>query len=465
MDDVLEENLPNHPLKEHVENVKTWRNLGIGIMGLHDTFIKLGLTYGSPESIEFVRVLSNSIFKLSVWASVELAKERGSFPGYNSKVWDAAIIKNNFTEFEIEKLKKSDCLRNCSLLSVAPCGSIGTMISVSTGVEPWFSKSYIRNTKSLHGDKEISYEVWAPVIKKAMDLNWHPETLITANDIDWRGRIGIQATIQRSLDTGISSTLNLPKDTTPEQIRNIYIEAWKQGIKGVTVYVSGSRDPILTTSNSKPIEIQSVKFNAIPEILGKDDKERIEKWKKLVDSGIILTNSEVPSVKFNSISPISRKDLGVTVGATHCKKCACGTLYITTNLDKDGNLVEIFTHTSKGGICQANLNSNTRLISLALRSGVKIDEIEDQLKGIHCPACQLARAKGQQVDGMSCPDIISKTIKEFVNSGWSLCQEYKTDTPEAPTVNKTDKCPECGEPLVPQSGCWSCPSCGFSRCG
>lgn len=235
MDDVLEENLPNHPLKEHVENVKTWRNLGIGIMGLHDTFIKLGLIYGSPESIEFVRLLSNSIFKLAVWASVELAKERGSFPGYNSKVWDAAIIKNNFTEFEIEELKKSDCLRNCSLLSVAPCGSIGTMISVSTGVEPWFSKSYIRNTKSLHGDKEISYEVWAPVIKKAMDLNWHPETLITANDIDWRGRIGIQATIQRSLDTGISSTLNLPNDTTPEQIRNIYIEAWKQGIKGVTV--------------------------------------------------------------------------------------------------------------------------------------------------------------------------------------------------------------------------------------
>ena len=136
MDDVLEENLPNHPLKEHVENVKTWRNLGIGIMGLHDTFIKLGLIYGSPESIEFVRLLSNSIFKLSVWASVELAKERGSFPGYNSKVWDAAIIKNNFTESEIEELKKSNCLRNCSLLSVAPCGSIGTMISVSTGVEP-----------------------------------------------------------------------------------------------------------------------------------------------------------------------------------------------------------------------------------------------------------------------------------------------------------------------------------------
>ena len=235
MDDVLEENIPNHPLEEQRESSRTFRNLGIGVMGIHDMFIKMGIVYGSDESISLLSRLMNTIFRISVQASVKLAKERGSFPGYDSKIWDATIIKNNFSEYEIKELKKSDCLRNCSLLSVAPCGSIGTMISVSTGVEPWFSKSYIRNTKSLHGDKEISYEIWAPAIKKAMDLNWHPETLITANDIDWRGRIGIQATIQRSLDTGISSTLNLPQDTTPEQIRNIYIEAWKQGIKGVTV--------------------------------------------------------------------------------------------------------------------------------------------------------------------------------------------------------------------------------------
>ena len=111
------------------------------------------------------------------------------------------------------------------------------------------------------------------------------------------------------------------------------------------------------------------------------------------------------------------------------------------------------------------MNAVTRMISLGLRSGIKVDEIEDQLKGIHCPACQMSKAKGRDIDGMSCPDIISKTIRQFIDSGWSLCQEYKIDAPEAPTVNKTDKCPECGEPLVPQSGCWSCPSCGFSRCG
>lgn len=426
MDDVLDENLPNHPLPEHKENIKHWRNQGIGIMGLHDMLIKLGIVYGSEQSVDFISNLINKIFKLAVWASVDLAKKRGSFPGYEPAIWDSEIIKYNFTETEIEDLKKTNCLRNCSLLSIAPTGSIGTMFSISTGVEPWFAKSYIRNTKSLNGAQDVSYEVWAPVIKTAMDTNWHPETLITSNDIDYHGRIKVQAALQNSIDTAISSTLNLPKTTTPEQIREIYIEAWKNGLKGVTVYVDGSRDPILTTSKDAPV-------------------------------------SE-PKTSLNTISPISRKTIGTTYGATHCKKCACGTLYITTNLDKDGNLVEVFTHTSKGGICQANLNAVTRMISLSLRSGVKINEIEDQLKGIHCPACQMTKAKGGIVDGMSCPDIMSRTIKEFINSDLGICQQYSES--EKPIIeNISDKCPECGEPMTRQSGCKSCNNCGFSYCG
>lgn len=426
MDDVLDENLPNHPLPEHKENIKHWRNQGIGIMGLHDMLIKLGIVYGSEQSVDFISNLINKIFKLTVWASVDLAKKRGSFPGYEPAIWDSEIIKYNFTETEIEDLKKTNCLRNCSLLSIAPTGSIGTMFSISTGVEPWFAKSYIRNTKSLNGAQDVSYEVWAPVIKTAMDTNWHPETLITSNDIDYHGRIKVQAALQNSIDTAISSTLNLPKTTTPEQIREIYVEAWKNGLKGVTVYVDGSRDPILTTSKDAPV-------------------------------------SE-PKTSLNTISPISRKTIGTTYGATHCKKCACGTLYITTNLDKDGNLVEVFTHTSKGGICQANLNAVTRMISLSLRSGVKINEIEDQLKGIHCPACQMTKAKGGIVDGMSCPDIMSRTIKEFINSDLGICQQYSES--EKPIIeNISDKCPECGEPMTRQSGCKSCNNCGFSYCG
>lgn len=425
MDDIIDENLQNHALQEQKDQVFKFRNLGIGVMGVHDMLIKLGLVYGSKEAIEFIQTLTRDIFRESVYASVYLANAKGSFPGYDPKVWDSEIIKNNFTSEEIENLKKKDCLRNCSLLSVAPCGSIGTMLSISTGVEPWFSKSYIRNTKSLNGDKEVSYEVWAPVIKEAMDKNWHPETLITAADIDYKGRIGMQAALQNAIDTAISSTLNLPKTTTPQDIKNIYILAWKSGLKGVTAYVDGSRDPILTTDKTEKKE-------------------------------------EIVQTTFNTITPVSRKTLGTTYGATHCKKCACGTLYITTNMDKEGNLVEVFTHTSKGGICQAHINGLNRMVSLGLRSGIKIDELIDQLKGIHCPACQMAKAKGNAVDGLSCPDIVARTLKEFVDGDFTVCQQYSEE--EKPIAVSGPKCPECGEPLLATGGCWSCTSCGYSKC-
>lgn len=425
MDDIIDENLQNHALEVQKEQVAKFRNLGIGVMGVHDMFIKMGLVYGSEKSIAFLQELIQIIFNEALFASSKLAKTRGNFPGFDSKVWDSEIIKNNVAPDQLAMLKERNTLRNCSLLSIAPTGSIGTMFSISTGVEPWFSKSYIRNTKSLHGEKDVSYEVWAPVIKQAMDLNWHPETLITASEIDYNGRIGIQAALQNSIDTAISSTLNLPNTTTPEDIKKIYILAWQKGLKGVTAYVDGSRDPILTTSKETVVE-------------------------------------DHPTSIFNTISPVSRKTIGTTYGATHCKKCACGTLYITTNLDKQGNLVEVFTHTSKGGICQANLNAVTRMISLGLRSGVKIDEIEDQLKGIHCPACQMTKAKGNQVDGLSCPDIMSRTIKEFANSGWSVCQNYE-DKPVV--VNNTSNCPECGESLTMTGGCVQCLNCGYSKCG
>ena len=382
MDDIIDENLPNHALPEQRDQVAKYRNIGIGIMGIHDAFIKHGIKYGSKESIEILQSVMHVLFRHAVLASASLGFERGNFSGYDPKVWDSSILKQVFDEFEIERLKKNNVLRNCSLLSVAPCGSIGTMLNVSTGIEPWFSTHYTRNTKSLNGGQDQSYEVWAPVVKKAMDLNWHVDSIVTAGELNPQERLAVQATVQNYCDTAISSTLNLPKGTTPTDIREIYIQAWKKGLKGVTVYVDGSRDPILATETTeKPAEPLN------------------------------------PPTTFNTITPVSRKTLGTTYGATHCKKCACGTLYITTNMDKEGNLVEVFTHTSKGGICQAHINGLNRMVSLGLRSGIKIDELIDQLKGIHCPACQLAKAKGQQVDGLSCPDIISRTIKEFTSSG------------------------------------------------
>ena len=429
MDDVLEENLPNHALPEQREMAEKYRNVGIGVMGIHDMFIKFGFKYGGKQSVILLEDIMGIILRAAIHASVDLAKERGNCPGYNSKIWDAKIIKEVLSNNVIKDYKELGRLRNCSLISVAPCGSIGTMLNVSTGIEPWFSTHYTRHTKSLNGEQETSYEVWAPVVKEAMDRNWFVDTIVTANDIDPEARINIQAAVQRYCDTAISSTLNLPKTTTPEDIRKIYIKAWEAGLKGVTVYVDGSRDPILSTDKT-------------PTVVEKEETRR-----------------------FNNISPVSRKTMGTTYGATHCKKCACGTLYITTNMDKDGNLVELFTHTSKGGICQANLAAVTRMISLGLRSGLKIDEIEDQLKGIHCPACQLTKAKGNHVDGMSCPDIMAKTIREFLTNEIKPCMNSKTSQQNTTIIKDGGKkCPECGETIVNTGGCISCPSCGWSKC-
>ena len=188
-------------------------------------------------------------------------------------------------------------------------------------------------------------------------------------------------------------------------------------------------------------------------------------------------------VKYDSVVPISRKTIGTTTGCTFCKKTSCGTLYITVNKDENGNIVESFVNASKGGICQSNINGLNRMISLALRSGVKPEEIVDQLKGITCPACVKTIGKGNKLDGISCPDIIGKTILEFYNmqknnsngvakkerienavkntNQYTTLKENKnTNT----TKNNTNVCPDCGEPIIHDGGCVICTNCGWSKC-
>jgi ribonucleoside-diphosphate reductase alpha chain len=407
MDDIVQENLPNHALDEQRDVATRFRNLGIGVMGIQDMLIKLGLTYGSEESLVSLNKIMKFVAQEAVLASAKLAETRGAFPEYSKAVFESTFFKNLGL--------REECfphgLRNSTLLSVAPTGSIGTMLNISSGVEPWFALHYTRNTKSLEG-KEMSHEVWAPIAEEAKKRNWHPETLVTSNDISWKEHIDVQAVVQAWVDTAVSKTINMPKGTTPEEVKQAYIYAWNKGLKGLTVYVDGSRDPILTTDTSKPST----------------------------------------SIELDYITPISRDTFGeVLIGHTFKKKTACGTLYITINKDENGNIVEIFTNSSKNGTCKANLNGETRMASLALRAGVKVDEVVEQLKGIHCQSCAFARAKGNQVDGTSCPDIMAKCIKE-------ACSKHK------PIEDVAEKCPECGKPVRHEGGCVVC-DCGFSKCG
>lgn len=433
LDVVLDENITNHPLPEQRDIATNYRNIGLGIMGMHDCLIKLGIIYGSIKSKRVMEDIMSCMFRTAVLKSSDLAVQKGAFPLYDECVLDSEIITSHFDEHEIENIKHYG-LRNCSLLSIAPSGSIGTMLNISTGCEPNFRFSYTRKTESLKGQDEY-YEVYAGIaqeyLKKTEDNSILPEYFVTSEEIPWKDRIDIQAILQHSVDTGISSTINLPNQTTVEEIEKLYLYAWEKGLKGITVFRDGcKRTGILTTG----------------------------------DTG----NSTQSVVEYDSIEPISRKKIGVTSGKTYCKKCACGTLYITVNCDNNNNMVETFIHTSKGGICQANIGAITRMVSVALRSGVKVEEIADQLKGITCPACIKLMGKGKTIDGISCPDILSKTVMDFYKNNIGVAkpnEDTATHNTESKKNNTKEVCPDCGVAVFHSDGCIQCPECGWSKCG
>lgn len=430
LNDVLVEGTPLHPLKVQTASANTWRAIGLGLFDLAGALVKLGIKYGSKKAKVFAERLTHVMLIASFEKSCDLNPNNIPFNDlFESDMYNSHIRPS------IDVKYKGRYPLNSQLLTIAPTGTISTMInSFSGGGEPAFALSYKRTTKSLHG-KDVTYDVHPQLVQDYMDkhnctIEQLPEEFISSGDIDWKDRIEMQAALQANIDASISSTINLPESATVEDVYNIYMYAWKAGLKGVTIFRQGcARDAILKV----------------------EEKEKKEEKKK-------------DSISYDSITPVSRKQMGITHGCTFCKKCACGTLYVTINKDSEGHLVELFTHTSKGGICQANLNAETRMASLALRSGVKVSEVVDQLKGISCPACTAMKAKGKKIDGISCADIIAKTIEEFSNINTTTKENtHKVELP-VPKGNFT-KCPGCGEmTLIHEAGCVICGNCGYSKC-
>ena len=443
LNEVLIDGLPLHPLKEQRDSVTKWRQIGLGTMGLADMLIKCGVTYGNKESLQVIDVVYSCIATTAVETSLHLAKIQGCYPECDKdKLIESSFIQALHLPTKTIKDIKKYGLFNSQLLTCAPTGSISTMLQISGGTEPIFAMKYTRTTKSLDG-KDTVYDVYTKIADDWLKIHpgkQLPEYFVESKDIKPSDRVLVQSILQKNIDASISSTVNLPEEATVEDISTIYTDAWKQGLKGITIFRQNcARIAILSTNTPK-----------------KEEKKAEKKEEKVI---------------FDSILPVSRKKMGVTSGCTFCKKCACGTLYITLNKDKDGNFVELFTHTSKGGICQANLNAETRMASLALRSGVKVSEVVDQLKGISCPACTAVKAKGGKVDGISCADIIAKTIEEFQKKDeFRMKCEYPINDKEAADYNQIQKieyeeCPECHQKtLIREAGCQSCTSCGYSRC-
>ncbi len=423
MDDIIEENMNRHPLPEQREMARKYRNIGLGVMGYADMLIKLGIKYGSKEAINFSKELFRILFRESVFASNKLAKEREAFPGYEDKLFDSEIILNHFTQEEIDFLKV-DGLRNASLLSIAPTGSISTMLNISGGIEPVFAFSHYRQTENINGGEK--YKVYAGIAKEYFDLfpkeTELPDYFVSSYDINWRDRINTQGVIQNSIDTAISSTVNLPKDTALEEIHDLYIEAWRAGLKGITIYRDNSREGVLTTDDFSIQKSQTKRPKAIPCDIHNVSIEG-EQWTIMI--GLLDDIPyEVFAFKNRNIHIIDVDD-AMLIKEKHNKK----NYYSITSDNVDIiNLSELYQTGEEEFI--------TRLISRLVRLG----EIKTVIKDA---------------------DKTYKNIGTFVNVIKRILSKYVEDE-----INNEEVCPDCGAPLIKTEGCVKCSNnCGYSKCG
>lgn len=451
--EVLDEGIPLHPLQEQRNMAKQWRKIGVGIMGLADCLIKLGIRYGSHEAINICDLIGSAMADEALKTSALLAKEQyGPYPNYD---YDAIKKSDFFTEHasqETRDLVSCYGLRNSQILCVAPTGSISTMIGVSGGIEPIYANSYQRKTESLHGHDEY-YKVYTPIVQKYMeehgltDESELPTYFVTASDLDFHDRIYMQSVWQKHIDASISSTVNVPNDFTVEDTEKLYMFAWENGLKGVTIYRDGcKRAGILSTHDG--------------EETSSDAEENTEP----------ITSNTLPRGYIIKVD-------NNTIGKERHLQTGCGSLHVCGFFDTvTGDLLEDYISKGSQGGCLSNLIGLSRLISYATRGGCDIHGIVDQLLSV--PACPsyVARTvtKHDTSRGACCPNAIGYALLDMYDEmqdelGLKDDQDEETSDesqPIEPVIAKGSqpKCPECGSILIFEGGCNVCKNCGWSKC-
>ena len=444
LDNIIDENIERHALKEQAENSRNYRNIGLGVMGYANMLFKLRLTYGSEEAIEFTDALFSRMLNAALYESALLAKKKGAFPKCKKEeILQSQIIVNHASESVKEIIEKYG-LRNCSLISIAPTGSIATMLGVSGGCEPEFALSYTRKTENLNESYEVfckSVEEYWKLTDETIDkgnIKSLPKYFVTSKDINWKDRIDTQSVMQNYVDTAISSTVNLSKDTPIEEIEQIYLYAWKKGLKGITIYRSGCmREGILTTEESK------------------QKKEEI-----------ICNKPER-----GEVIPVNDND---AIGFKRKLMTGCGSLHCTAFFDVNtGELVETYLSKGSTGGCNNFMVGLSRMISMASRAGVSIQDIVDQLMSTgSCPSyASRSATKHDTSKGSCCPMAVGYALKEMWEEfqGKEMKPKIKLNEKEGKKILNTIRtlrsfCPECGEPLIFEGGCNICKSCGYTKC-
>ncbi len=433
LDNILDYNEKKHPLGFQTEASQLSRRIGVGFTGFGDMMAKLGKKYDSEEAIEFTDELFGHIKNTVYLSSSQIAEEKGGFPAYDPKKHFKSPFLDSLDP-DVLKAVKEKGLRNACILTVPPVGSGSVLAGTSSGIEPIFALSYFRRSESLSKEQ---FKVYHPLVGSYMDKfglsdeEGLPEIFVTSHEIKPEFRVRMQGTIQKHIDSCISSTVNLPNDASPEEVEKIYFQSWKTGCKGITIYREGSREGILIT------EQQAETKDRDGEILQATHPN--------------LTSSPHPSKK---AAAEKKERPQVLNGFTEVVRTGHGNLYVTVNTF-EGKPFEVFVQIGKSGYTtMADAEAIGRLASLGLRAGIDPKQIVEQLEGIGGDSPVFS--EGKLV--MSIPDAVAAVLKShFVG----------TDTTSASPKDKhLARCPECDSPsLAFESGCVACKSCGYSKCG
>jgi len=454
LDNVIDMN--SYPLKRIETTTKANRKIGLGVMGFADMLFMLGVRYDSEDAIQLAEKIMKFVLETSMAASEKLALERGAFPNFQKSIFSG----------------RSKPLRNATLTTIAPTGTLSIVANCSSGIEPIFAISYVRNIM----DNTKLIEVHPYFKEVAEKRGFYSEGLmesiaqkgtisavaevpedtrrlfVTAHDIAPTWHIKMQAAFQKYTNNAVSKTVNLPHEATIDDVRQIYMLAYQSDCKGLTIYRDRSRDEqVLNKAQTAPQGSQ------------KQDAASI------------------------SVKIIPRPRPNVTFGTTTKIATGCGNLYVTINEDEQGLPFEVFTSMGKAGGCaMSQLEALGRLVSLAFRSGIDTNSIIEQLRGIRCPSPSWE--KGGRI--FSCSDAIARVIerrmqdaghkKSASGASGALNKSQNAVSPsqagpsvaeDNPKINRSKAgnivgvCPDCGSSLWHIEGCMVCKSCGYSKCG
>ncbi len=440
MDNIIDYNMENHALEKIRNAVASDRRIGLGITGLADALLMMKIKYDTQDALDETEKMMRTIRDESYRTSVELAREKGPFPLFSWEGYSRSKFVQGLPS-ELQESIKANGIRNSTVITMPPVGTGSIVAQTSSGIEPIFCTSYRRKVKNHDGETYSEYKVYHPLIKQMFGSDEDlPPHVITAHQIDPYFRVKMQGVIQKYVDSSISSTVNLAENVSVETVADIYMTAYKSGLKGITVYREGSREGILQTE---------------------------EFARKQEGSKAARSDEKHPR------SPRQRPQM--TVGVTERMKTGEGYLYVTINEDESG-LCEVFTTIGKaGGSAAAQSEAISRLISLALRSGIEPREIVKQLKGISGPS-PVWDGHGGQI--LSTPDAIGKVIEHYIENRDHI-RSGNGNSPAAPAGAKPSHatrgegkapqgvsmaCPECGSNVEHVSGCVVCYNCGWSKC-